>query len=151
MYVLSPGSSINSYNNPNRPKQHKTLDVLTLFHAPKSASSKRVLDLLKTASGVATENATSKKGGGVFELEVVEAPQVPTPSQLRSILEFVGANKVGTIIKGATSEREAMKALDVGGAELSERMLRPLLVDWNNGRAGTFVLGFFLVGWLIMC
>jgi hypothetical protein len=59
---------------------------------------------------------------------------VPTPSQLRSILEFAGKNRVGEIIKGAKSEREAMKALDEGGESISERVLRPLLVDWNNGR-----------------
>ncbi|KAH8153520.1 uncharacterized protein LAJ45_02333 [Morchella importuna] len=111
---------------------HKTLDVLTLFHAPKSAPSKRVLDLLKEASTSAAEDPGKK---AVFELEVVNAPAVPTPSQLRSILEFAGKNRVGEIMKGATSEREAMKALEEGGENVSERVLRPLLVDWNNGRA----------------
>ncbi|KAI5851229.1 thioredoxin-like protein [Morchella snyderi] len=112
---------------------HKTLDVLTLFHAPKSAPSKRVLDLLKAASASAGEGEGAGKKA-VFELEVVDAPAVPTPSQLRSILEFAGKNRVGEIVRGAASEREAMKALDEDGEGASERVLRPLLVDWNNGR-----------------
>lgn len=60
---------------------------------------------------------------------------MPTTDQLRSILEFVGSNNVGHIIKGARSEIEARKILIEGGKEASERVTRPLLVDWNNGRA----------------
>lgn len=71
-----------------------------------------------------------------FELEVVDAPLLPTPDQLRSILEFVGENKVGVILKGATGMRDAMKALEMAGPGISERVLRPMVVDWNNGRAG---------------
>ncbi|KAL0636043.1 hypothetical protein Q9L58_004949 [Maublancomyces gigas] len=113
---------------------HKTLDVLTLFHAPASAPSRRILDILETAS-VAGSSANDSKKKLAFELEVVEAPLVPTPDQLRSILDFVGENKVGIILKGSGGKRDAMKALEMAGPGISERVLRPLLVDWNNGRA----------------
>lgn len=87
-----------------------------------------------------TDNGASSKPKLVFELEVVEAPQVPTPDQLRSILDFVGEKKVGSILKGAGSMRDAMKALDMAGPDISDRVIRPILVDWNNGRAGEFAL-----------
>jgi Protein of unknown function (DUF1687) len=70
-----------------------------------------------------------------FELDVVEHPTVPTPSQLKSILEYVGEKRVGEIVKGAKNEKEAAKMLEEGDLN-SEKVLRPLLVDWNNGRAG---------------
>jgi len=54
---------------------------------------------------------------------------VPTPTQLASILEFIGKNRVGEVVPGARSEGDAAKLLGGGG------MVRPLLVDWNNGRA----------------
>lgn len=48
----------------------------------------------------------------------------------------MGENKVGIILKGSGGKRDAMKALEMAGPGISERVLRPLLVDWNNGRAG---------------
>lgn len=32
-----------------------------------------------------------------------------------------------------------MKALEMAGPGISERVLRPMVVDWNNGRAGEWV------------
>ncbi|KAF8250508.1 hypothetical protein K440DRAFT_597347 [Wilcoxina mikolae CBS 423.85] len=115
---------------------HKTLDVLTLFHAPSNPASTKVLNLLRTASAHATGSGlTGKKETAAFELDVIETPAVPTPDQLRSILEFVGKNRVGEIVKGAKSESDAVRLLKQGGPTSSESVLRPLLVDWNNGRA----------------
>lgn len=80
-----------------------------------------------------------------FELDVVEAPAAPTPSQLTSILEFVGKNRVDEIVRGTRSEEEAIRVLEEAGETTSERILRPLLVDWHNGRAGEFPLPFYLL------
>ncbi|KAG0642440.1 thioredoxin-like protein, partial [Tuber brumale] len=105
----------------------KTLDVLTLFHAPASAASKRILETLRSSP------AAHKKS---FELDIVEAPTVPTPTQLTSILEFIGKSRVGEVVPGARSEGDAVRMLKVeeeGGG--GGGMVRPLLVDWNNGRA----------------
>ncbi|KAI5846062.1 thioredoxin-like protein [Tricharina praecox] len=114
---------------------HKTLDVLTLFHSPSNPQSAKVLNLLKSASAHATDSSiTGKNPTASFELDVIEAPTVPTPDQLRSILEFIGPNKIGDIVKGAKSESEAVRMLKQGGEVSSEKVLRPLLVDWNNGR-----------------
>ncbi|CUS13860.1 unnamed protein product [Tuber aestivum] len=102
---------------------HKTLDVLTLFHAPASTASKRILETLRSSP------TAHKKS---FELDVVEAPTVPTPTQLSSILDFIGKNRVAEVVPGARSEGDAVRMLSGGEAG---RMVRPLLVDWNNGRA----------------
>jgi hypothetical protein len=103
-----------------------------------------VLGILHAASEHATRSSLSGKNPTpLFELDVVEAPHVPTTDQLRSILEFVGSNNVGHIIKGARSEIEARKILIEGGKEASERVTRPLLVDWNNGRAGKILIFFY--------
>jgi hypothetical protein len=40
---------------------------------------------------------------------VTEEP--PTPDQLKSILEYVGAQKASTIIRGAKNESDAMRKL----------------------------------------
>ncbi|KAI9787872.1 MAG: hypothetical protein M1835_002627 [Candelina submexicana] len=73
--------------------------------------------------------AQNKVQRSEFELNVTEDP--PTNDQLRSILEYVGARKVGDIVRGARDETEAMKKL----AESAENFKRPVIVDWNNGRA----------------
>jgi arsenate reductase-like glutaredoxin family protein len=130
--------------------------VITLFHKPTSPASLRVNSLLKQASAKASEHATEDQasdhshqthpGREEFELDVTEQP--PTQDQLKSILEYVGAQKVGTIIKGAKDEADAMKKLK----ENSENFQRPVVcssqlrkrraranfeqtVDWSNGRA----------------
>ena len=73
----------------------------------------------KQASANASEHATedqasdhsaqSKPNRAEFELEVTEEP--PTQDQLKSILEYVGAQKASTIIKGARDEADAMRKL----------------------------------------
>jgi len=116
----------------------KTLDVITLFHKPTSPASLRVNTLLKQASANASEHATEDQASDhshqthprreEFELDITEQP--PTQDQLKSILEYVGAQKAGTIIKGAKDEADAMKKLK----ENSENFQRPVTVDWSNGR-----------------
>ncbi|KAK6351656.1 hypothetical protein TWF718_004810 [Orbilia javanica] len=117
---------------------HKTLDVLTLFHSPRSEASNRVLSALKTASTAAEESSASsgvsRNASGekkqMFELDVVEGPM--TTAQLRSILDYVGENKVGEIVEGARGVHDAMKILD--GTKGVDAIKRPIVVDWNNGR-----------------
>ncbi|CZR51811.1 uncharacterized protein PAC_01688 [Phialocephala subalpina] len=116
---------------------HKTLDVITLFHKASSPASLRVHTLLKQLSANAAEYATEDQASDhsartnprrpEFELDVTE--ELPTHDQLKSILEYVGAQKVGTIIKGAKDEADALKKLT------SESFQRPVTVDWSNGKA----------------
>ncbi|KAE9380101.1 DUF1687-domain-containing protein [Stipitochalara longipes BDJ] len=118
---------------------HKTKDVISLFHNAKSPASLRVNTLLKQASANASEHATEDQASDhtaqthpkrqEFELEVTEDP--PTQDQLKSILEYVGAQKASTIIKGARDEADAMRKLK----ENAESFQRPVTVDWANGRA----------------
>jgi len=70
---------------------------------------------------------------------------VPTPTQLASILEFIGKNRVREVVPGARSEGDAVRLLKAEEGEGRKEgkegggggggMVRPLLVDWNNGRA----------------
>jgi len=119
---------------------HKTLDVITLFHKPAKAPSTRIANLLKQASAHASETATEDQASDhshqthqtqrePFELDITEAP--PTPDQLNSILEYVGAGKVGQLVKGASSPSDALKKLK----ENPDNFIRPVVVDWNQGRA----------------
>lgn len=121
--------------------QHKTLDVITLFHKPSLSASNRVLTLLKQGSAQAHETATEDQASDhthqneavkrdPFELDVSEA--VPTEDQLRSIFEYVGQSKISSVVEGATSVSDAVKKL----AQDEGAFQRPVVVDWNQGKAG---------------
>ncbi|KAJ5368038.1 uncharacterized protein N7496_007798 [Penicillium cataractarum] len=128
----------------------KTLDPITLFHSPTLAPSTRVLNILKQASITASETATEDQASdttlqaaqqrGEFELEVTTA--APTTDQLHSILEYIspvggsGAGGkavygVGELVKGARDAEDAVKRFK----EDQGRFVRPVTVDWVNGRA----------------
>jgi hypothetical protein len=84
---------------------------------------------LKQASANASETATEDQASDhsaqshpkrqEFELEITE--ELPTQDQLKSILEYVGAQKASTIIKGAKDEADAMKKLS------AENFQRPIV------------------------
>ena len=56
----------------------------------------------------------------------------PTSDQLNSILEYLGPSKAGTVIKDATGSSDALRRFKTNEGSFQ----RPLVVDWNNGRAG---------------
>jgi hypothetical protein len=105
--------------------------VITLFHKAGSPASVRVHTLLKQASATAAAHATEDQASdhshqshpqrAEFELNLTEEP--PTPDQLQTIIEYVGANKAGSIVKGATSINDALKKLK----ENSDNFQRPLV------------------------
>jgi len=86
----------------------------------------RVLQLLQRASAETsadTEAAPQQRKD--FELDVTES--TPTGDQMRSILEYVGAQRAGELVKGAKGEAEAMRrVLDSG-----ESFVRPV-VSWSG-------------------
>lgn len=100
-------------------KQHKALDVITLFHRPSLPSSIRVNTLLKQISAQASETATIDQASDhteqnkiqrtEFTLDITEDP--PTGDQLRSILEYVGARKAREVVDGARDEGDALRRL----------------------------------------
>lgn len=102
-----------------RPPQHKTLDVISLFHKPSVPSSLRVLTILKQVSALASETATedqatdhsqqNKLQRTEFELNVTEEP--PTSDQLRIILEYVGEQRASDVVDGAKDIGDAIRKL----------------------------------------
>ncbi|KAK7751087.1 hypothetical protein SLS62_006916 [Diatrype stigma] len=122
-------------------KFHNPKDIVTLFHKAGSPASVRAATLLKQVSANATEPATedqasdhtaqtnAKRQRAEFDLDITEKP--PTTDQLRTILEYVGQNKISSVIQGASNENEALKKFK----ESAENFQRPVLVDWNNGKA----------------
>ncbi|KAI8675160.1 hypothetical protein NCS57_00416100 [Fusarium keratoplasticum] len=114
---------------------HKTLDIVTVFHKASSPASVRVANLLKQVSANATAGATldqaseAKPAREQFELNVTEDP--PTDDQVKTILEYVGTSGIPNIIKGANNEKDALKKFK----ESKENFIRPVVVDWNNGKA----------------
>ena len=62
-------------------------------------------------------------------MEITEA--APTPDQLKSIFEYVGAGKAAQLVKGASSQSDALRKLKEDG----ENFQRPVIVDWNSGKA----------------
>ncbi|KAH7037147.1 thioredoxin-like protein [Microdochium trichocladiopsis] len=118
---------------------HKTLDIITLFHKAGNPASTRAVTLLKQISANASEAATGDQASDhsaqtappreEFELNITEDP--PTEDQLRTILGYVGQSKVGSVVKGASSESDAIKKF----RSSAEAFQRPVIVDWNNGKA----------------
>lgn len=107
--------------------QHKTLDIVTVFHKASSPASVRVANLLKQVSANATAGATldqaseTKPAREQFELNVTEDP--PTDDQVKTILEYVGTSGISNIIKGANNEKDALKKFK----ESRENFLRPVV------------------------
>lgn len=93
--------------------------MITLFHNPSIAASTRALTILKQASAHATATSTEDQASdhshqnkvqrSEFQLDVTEDP--PTPDQVKSILEFVGSGKVGSVVQGASSVSDAVSKL----------------------------------------
>ncbi|KAI8934673.1 hypothetical protein NX059_008364 [Plenodomus lindquistii] len=122
--------------------EHGAKNVVTLFHKPSSQASTRVLTLLKqthaqsattaTQDQASSHDAQNKAEHSDFELDVTEAP--PTSDQLKNIMEYLGgADAAGKVISGASNETDALRKLQADGNAFQ----RPLVVDWNSGRAGT--------------
>lgn len=89
------------------------------------------MTLLKQVSANATEPATEDQASDhshqtdpkrpEFDLDITEA--APTTDQLRSILEYVGASNISSVISGASNEKEALKKFKEG----AENFKRPVV------------------------
>ncbi|KAJ8126134.1 hypothetical protein O1611_g7505 [Lasiodiplodia mahajangana] len=114
---------------------HKPLDIITLFHKASSPASVRAAAVLKQASAKATEAAAEDQPNDKpayrsdFELNITE--ELPTADQVQTILNYIGKNKVSSIIRGATSETDALKKFK----ENIDSFQRPVIVDWHKGKA----------------
>ena len=96
---------------------------------------------MKTASAHASASATEDQASDhtpqnqavarePFDLEVTE--EAPTPDQLNSIFDYLGSGgKAAQLVKGAASQSDALRKLKESG----ENFQRPVVVDWNQGKA----------------
>ncbi|SPO03797.1 uncharacterized protein DNG_06480 [Cephalotrichum gorgonifer] len=110
----------------------KTLDIITLFHKANSPASTRVVGLLKQASTAASQAANEGSKAGVrdpFDLNVTE--EAPTQDQVETILEYVGTEGIPRVVSGASTVTEALRRFNLD----KDSFQRPLVVDWNNGKA----------------
>lgn len=110
--------------------QHKTLDIVTVFHKASSPSSTRVANLVKQISANAQAGATQDqasdhsgqtKARDPFELNITE--ESPTADQVETILQYVGKSGVGKVIQGAQNEKDALKKF----RESKDSFLRPVV------------------------
>ena len=87
----------------------------------------RVANLLKQASTKATAGASNDQASEStasreqFELNITE--DLPTEDQVRTILEYVGKSGIPSIVKGAQTEKDALKKYK----ESKENLLRPVV------------------------
>ncbi|KJZ75873.1 hypothetical protein HIM_04697 [Hirsutella minnesotensis 3608] len=117
----------------------KTLDTITVFHKASSPASTRVANLLKQVSANAQAGATidqasdhssqNKATRDPFELNITEDP--PTTDQVQTILEYVGTGGISEVIQGARDAKDAMEKFK----RSKDSFVRPVTVDWNNGKA----------------
>lgn len=144
-----PPSNIHTQHTLTRSK-HKPLDIITLFHHPTLPASSRALALLQQASATSCATATEDQASchthhaelqhSPFQVDVTEEP--PTPDQVKVIMDYLGPGlKVADLVEGAKDRLDALRRVKEDGG----RFRRPVIVDWNGGRAGKCS---FLGGWL---
>ncbi|PHH84471.1 hypothetical protein CDD83_1896 [Cordyceps sp. RAO-2017] len=118
----------------------KSLDTVTLFHKASSPASTRVANLLKQVSANAQAEATIDQASDheaqgkaaprePFELNITEDP--PTADQVQTILEYAGKGAIAHIVRGARDQKDALDKFK----QSKDSFLRPVTVDWNNGKA----------------
>ncbi|CAG8539237.1 2577_t:CDS:1 [Acaulospora colombiana] len=106
--------------------------ILTLVYNKKCNSSNRALSILYDAL---------KKHPGVFKLDILDyKKQPPTKDQLRNITEYLGVGKdFSTILrKDASADAETLNSVDELEEAIRRRpeiLQRPILVDWDKGKA----------------
>lgn len=76
-----------------------------------------------------------KKGEHADNLSEEIQEGAPTQDQVNSILEYLGPSHAGSVIQDATGTSDALRKFKANESSFQ----RPITVDWNNGRAGTFV------------
>ena len=124
-------------------QQHGVKNVITIFHKPSYAPSTRVLNLLKQSRANVAASSTIDQASSTtpsppteqkdFELDVQEAP--PTEDQLKSILEYVGSQNIGDVVKGAMTEGEALRVFERDNGSFARPLVSLPNLLFDGGRA----------------
>lgn len=99
----------------------------------------RVAAALRQASAAASETSTedqasdhSAQSSAVrrpeFKLEITEDP--PTADQLQTILNYVDKHRIGSIVKGAADEKEALRKLKESADNFQRPVVCPSSLFW---------------------
>jgi Protein of unknown function (DUF1687) len=101
----------------------------------------KALSLLKRLSAQASETATEDQASNheahnkiqraEFELDIQEEP--PTTDQLRSILEYLGANRAKDIVDGSRDVTDAVKRLTEDRKRFRAPVVSSKLEAWDLG------------------
>ncbi|KIW09302.1 uncharacterized protein PV09_00218 [Verruconis gallopava] len=113
-------------------------NVITVFHKPSAPGSTRVVTFLKQHQANAQNTATEDQAGSHqvppptqradYDLDIQE--DAPTGDQLKTILEYAGPGKAGTIVQGARDITDALEKVKRDATLFN----RPLVVDWHQGK-----------------
>ncbi|KAF8981894.1 hypothetical protein BGZ46_002135 [Entomortierella lignicola] len=102
--------------------------MLTIFHNPSSEISSQALKLLRQASV-----------NYQFDIDILDLKTKPTHQQVSNIIDYLGKGSVSKGCSAILTEdaprgstvAEVQKILDAN----PNYMKRPLIVDWNKGKA----------------
>lgn len=83
----------------------------------------RVAEALKKAASASAGEASNARE--LFELNITE--ENPTEDQVKTILSYVGAGGISSVIHGATTESEALKTY-----KLNPTTFQRPVVSWNE-------------------
>jgi arsenate reductase-like glutaredoxin family protein len=105
--------------------------ILTLIHNPTCSKSNEALSILHKAL---------KKQPGAFKLDVLDyQKQPPTKDQLQNIVRYLNIeNDLNKILRNEDStegEPSSIQELSYVIKERPIRLQRPILVDWDKGKA----------------
>ncbi|CAG8716686.1 15382_t:CDS:1, partial [Acaulospora morrowiae] len=106
--------------------------ILTLVYNSKSKNSNTALSILYEAL---------RRQPGVFKLDILDCKKQPlTKDQLRNITDYLGAeNDLKSVLRNDESEAvetaSNVDELENVIKKQPDRMQRPILVDWNKGKA----------------
>lgn len=113
----------------------KSKDIIQLFSKAGQPDSLKVANLLKQISAASANISAADQPAGQapirdeFELQITE--DAPTADQLETIFDYVGAPGIPQVIQGASNRKDAVALFKKN----ANAFKRPLIVDWNNGKA----------------
>ncbi|KAI7868902.1 hypothetical protein BDF14DRAFT_1789179 [Spinellus fusiger] len=109
----------------------RSLPILSIFHNPSSSESVSALQLLQAKRKRPT-------GEEIYNIDVLDnVNAAPTPSQLQQVAEYLGTPQSHwkTMLSSENMDQHENKDVHQMIIDQPQLLKRPLVVDWNQGRA----------------